>query len=618
MSFVAPTALWWALLAIPIIALYILRVRLRRKRVSTTMFWDRVFEEKRTTSWWRRLRHLVSLLMQLAFLALLVLALSDPVLSWLARQRQHTVLVIDNSASMNAGEDGTTRLDAAKNRAGDLIRGLRMGDEMAVLSAGTTAKVELGLTGHAPSLGRAVEAIAPTDGPTCVEDAVEAARRLVAGRENGRVVVLSDAAFPDAKELAAAEDVDVIAVGESLDNVAVTRFQARRSLIDPVGYELFAEVANYGKEPVSTRLTITLDDAPVDAVPLEIPPGESKRWIAQQSTAQGGILKAEIDHADALACDNAAVAVLAERPPAKVYLVSADSYFLRRVFLSLPNVQVEFAENVDALPNPLPDGAVLVLHRSVPKELPPGRVFVVQPTSECQFWEIGDELPDPIITGRSEGSPLVAHVRLENVLAPGARAVRLSDTAKPLSSTLLEFLGKQPLYFQLEDESRRVLVLNADVEKGDLALRTAFPILTANAMSVLCEGRGELDESRKTGKTVDVAFEEDESFILTDPSGTERPAVFADGRAVFGPLDQCGVWTLAPKEETSKADGTRFACNLSDPLESDLRASGGISDETEQAVLWAGMTRPIWFYLAILAVLLSTCEWFLYQRRWIT
>ena len=140
MSFVAPTALWWALLAIPIIALYILRVRLRRKRVSTTMFWDRVFEEKRTTSLWRRLRHLVSLLLQLAFLALLVLALGDPIFSWLSQKRQHIVLVIDNSASMNAGEDGGTRLDVAKRCAKDLIRGLRMGDEMAILSAGTTGQ----------------------------------------------------------------------------------------------------------------------------------------------------------------------------------------------------------------------------------------------------------------------------------------------------------------------------------------------------------------------------------------------------------------------------------------------------------------------------------------------
>ena len=449
-------------------------------------------------------------------------------------------------------------------------------------------------------------------------DAVESARRLVAGRENGRVVVLSDAGSTEEKDLAAAGDVEVISIGEPLENVAVTRFQARRSLIDPIGYELYAEVANYGKEAVSTRLTITLDDAPVDAVPLEIPPGESKTWISQQSTAEGGILKARIDHDDALACDNASVAVLAERPPTKIYLVSEDSFFLRRVFLSLPNVQVEFAETIDAVPNPMPEGAVLVLHRAVPKELPPGPIFVVQPTSDCQYWKLGDKLPDPIITKRSETSPLVAHVRLENVLAPGAKTVELSEAAKTLAETLLEFLGKQPLYFQIEDENRRVLVLNADVEKGDIALRTAFPILAANAMSALCEGRGELDESLLTGDTVDVAFEEEASFILTDPSGEERPAVFSDDRAVFGPVDKCGVWTLAPEDENSKIAPTRFACNLSNPLESDLRDAGGMSDQTERASLLTGMTRPIWFYLAILAVALSTCEWFLYQRRWIT
>ena len=73
MSLVNPAALLLAGLAIPIVVFYILKIRLRRVPVSTLLFWRQIFEEKKPRSLWQRLRHLLSLLLQLAFLALLVL-----------------------------------------------------------------------------------------------------------------------------------------------------------------------------------------------------------------------------------------------------------------------------------------------------------------------------------------------------------------------------------------------------------------------------------------------------------------------------------------------------------------------------------------------------------------
>ncbi len=36
--------IWWALLAVPIIVLFILRVRLRRRQVATLLFWDQLLQ----------------------------------------------------------------------------------------------------------------------------------------------------------------------------------------------------------------------------------------------------------------------------------------------------------------------------------------------------------------------------------------------------------------------------------------------------------------------------------------------------------------------------------------------------------------------------------------------
>src|SRR5437764_9301841 len=102
MSLANPTALLWALLAIPVVIFYILKIRLKRVPVSTVIFWRQIFDEKKPRSLWQRLRHLISLLVQIVLLALLVAALTEPFFSWEALNARRVILILDNSASMNA------------------------------------------------------------------------------------------------------------------------------------------------------------------------------------------------------------------------------------------------------------------------------------------------------------------------------------------------------------------------------------------------------------------------------------------------------------------------------------------------------------------------------------
>ena len=74
MNFLSLTSLLLFGLALPIVLLYILKLRRRREPVSTLMFWEQLFREKQTTSLFQKLKHLLSLLFQLLFLALLALS----------------------------------------------------------------------------------------------------------------------------------------------------------------------------------------------------------------------------------------------------------------------------------------------------------------------------------------------------------------------------------------------------------------------------------------------------------------------------------------------------------------------------------------------------------------
>ncbi|MBY0398288.1 MAG: BatA domain-containing protein, partial [Thermoleophilia bacterium] len=129
MSLAHPAALAWAALALPIVALYILKVRQRRVPVSTNLFWRQVFQDERPRSLWEFLRHLLSLLVQLALIGLLVFALAEPVFRWEVLQARRYALIIDNSASMNATDGLPTRLDAAKAEGRRVIDALKARDE---------------------------------------------------------------------------------------------------------------------------------------------------------------------------------------------------------------------------------------------------------------------------------------------------------------------------------------------------------------------------------------------------------------------------------------------------------------------------------------------------------
>ena len=104
MNFLSPTSLLLFGLAAPIVLLYILKLRRRREPVSTLMFWEQLFKEKQTTSLFQKLKHLLSLLLQLLFLALLVLAIARPQFAFITKSARRIILIIDHSASMNAVE----------------------------------------------------------------------------------------------------------------------------------------------------------------------------------------------------------------------------------------------------------------------------------------------------------------------------------------------------------------------------------------------------------------------------------------------------------------------------------------------------------------------------------
>jgi hypothetical protein len=625
MSFANPAALLWTGLAIPIILFYIMKVRLRRVPVSTNLFWREIFQEKRPRSLWHYFRHLLSLFLQILFLGLLVVALAGPFFASEVQDARRLALVMDNSASMNATDVSPTRLAQALALGQRLVGSLRWRDEMAVIVAGSQPEVVCGLTGHQRTLREALARIAPTDGPTRAAEAVTLARRLLADHGNRKVILLTDGCFAGADALATAADVQMIRVGQRSGNVGITRFQVRRSLQDPLGYSILAEMVNASDEPVECRLELELDGEPVDVVPLTLPANGQWNHVFEATSTKGGRLVARIDRPDALLTDNQAVALLPRRQVRPVLLVSKGrNVFLEKVFDACPLVDLTVT---DEPPRSVLPGTILVFHRTVPASLPPGPVLIIDPAGPSDLWKLGEKRPASAVTKQDKESRLMAYLSLDKMTVPAAWRLEMAERfpVRVLASTLAD----DPVFCAIERPEGKVLVLNVNLERCELPLRTAFPILASNALSWLVDLRDELHESVAAGERIEVDLPGrtpgPSELHLWAPDGshrTIRPQRNEGLKAAIGPLDQCGVWSLAaPRadnpDQPESPPVREIACNLVNRRKSDLRPPEGLAAETDLATSgFAG--KPLWCYLLAGAWLLSALEWYLYQRRWIS
>ncbi|WP_428268351.1 VWA domain-containing protein [Haliangium sp.] len=261
MSFSTPIALSTVLTAAAVLAglailAYVLKMRRRRFEVPFSTLWQRVLKEKETTSLFKQLKRLLSLLLQLTILTLLILAVLDPRLGEEDRDVRNVVLIIDASASMksederpggedevladdsaarsddpddaddaddaddpgdadsaddpdgpddtdSADDDGPriTRMEAAQRRARRLLDAMGGGDmAMIVRMDGQTTPLSR-FDSDLAMLKRTVDGIEASDTPADLARALSAAADALRGRKNPMIVLIGDGAYPE-QELA--------------------------------------------------------------------------------------------------------------------------------------------------------------------------------------------------------------------------------------------------------------------------------------------------------------------------------------------------------------------------------------------------------------------------------
>jgi len=630
-----------ALGALAIVA-YILKLRRRRHEIPFSKLWQRVLAEKESSSLWRRLRRLISLAVQLAFLALILFAAVDPKIGNAESSGKNVVVIIDASASMKAkdgGPDAPPRIAQAKEEAKKLIRSLGGGDAAMVvrMDGQTTA-----LSRFEPDVAHllsVVDGIQATDTPADLHRALQAAADALAGRKDPMVVIVGDGHYPeDARNAvtwtpppaAGAQsfgnvdlsgiDVRFLPVGKDARNVGIVAFNVRRYLANKLSYEALVELQNFGKAPESVRLTLFAGDEPVNVKKLALQPGERVRQIYPDlGGGDDRALRAHIDlldaagvaQPDAFPLDDTAFALLPERRKQKVLLVTPDNLYLEAALLLDSNITVDKMKPAEYETAPAKGYDVVVFDGWAPAASPAaaGAIYF-HPQPERSPVPMRGELSRPFITDVNPDHPLTRWVALADVnidksrvFAPGANDVVIARSIR------------DPIIVAGKHDGKKIEVFGFGLDGTDLMLRVAFPVMLVNALDWFAGDDAELITTYRTGKlwSIPVDAEEKVREVTVRGPGGEVKAPVQNGRARFYG-QQVGLYTVA-----APAGPLAVAANLADPTESDIApvaalSLGGRTVEAPPSFA-PSVSRSLWVYLVLGALLLSSVEWWTYNRR---
>jgi hypothetical protein len=606
MDFASPHQFAWLLLAIPIVLLYYFALGRKRRELSTISLWQRALARRTAWSKWRRL---VSLLVVLAALGLLVLAAARPNFSAGGGAR-NLVIVLDNSASMQARDVSPSRFLRGKQDAERILASLGIHDRAAILSTGSLTRVHCTLTADHLVLEHALENVLPTDGRSRVAEAVAAARRLLQHKPNGEIIVITDACFDD-PQLAAAEDVRWIVHRGEGQNVAITRFEVRPNA--QLGrYDCLVEVANLGSEArdVVFRVEARSTDEPVfTGGSLSLEADASQTLFSSFAGTEGDLVSAVLEVDDALPADNVARCMAPPQPSIPVAILGTPS-------VSLPEALAAVGGRYTRAESAADEAITIINQPAQIASLPEGPLVVFAPTADAEgFWTY---------KGRMASGDAVAALTASGALASLCDELADVVIGEPVmleyqtpAQVMLGSRSGQPLVTVIERDAGRIVVVHLAVDDGDLADHAVLPLLLARLLDVATKDVAAMDgaakddvENGEPPSTLDTATTVSFQGSLESVRLPQRRVRGADKQSpAFATLDEVGPWEVRTGGDEAEAV---LLANLLDRRESDIDAAAEVTsrpwNEPPQARI------PLWVYFAIAALMLVAADWTLYRR----
>ncbi len=609
-------AMWaFFLSVIPLIIVYLLKPKAKDVLIPSVMFIAQITEKQKKIA--RTIRKIIKdplFLIQLLILILLILAIASPYTEERTEIRGgHTIIILDGSASMQAGD----RFDYAIKLAGEHLTARN-----SIILAKNIPVLAL----HSGDLDAARDVLKDIPMTATTADLYQAillgSAMLTDGK--GGIVVISDFANWEgedpnvAKKLAEADGIDVsfVSVSGGRNDIAITGGWLSDGMTRAGQGKYTCIIKNYMDSPVDAKIDVLYGD---DRSTYNLALGARESEYFALNDIGAGVTEIIVHPDDDMMVDNHAYIVIpASETHTVLYISDYEDAPSATVMRLLPSVDATFLTQEDARSTNVHDyDAVVVglcngsLKSSLCDRLADyassGGKVVVMAQEGLPLSDTGRLLPISLFEKANE--TVIKEVRESMMLRDidvkdiaighylrgeeksGSVAWILAEDGTPIISFWRVGLGKV-VYLGIPD-------MTGDYAWSDFHTMPEYPIFWLNLIDYLCGTGGVENCNKQTGYTMQF----DSKVRATMP----------DGRTIRTNsllLDQTGVYELP---------GKLVSVNLYDAAESNLEGSGITATETtgtstEKTVRTTTKKEFDWILLILALVLICTELYYIRNR----
>jgi Aerotolerance regulator N-terminal len=400
-------------LAALMLALYLLDRARRRQVVSTLRFWNSAAQPAMAARR-RRIQQPWSLVLQLASLALLLLAIAQLRLGLPALAARDHVLILETSAWMAATPASATRslMEMARQKARAYVRAVPPRDRIMLLRADALTTPA---TAFEPDRGKLLEAIAASrPGATALnlQQALAFARRIQAqsGRRAGEIVFVGTGLIAGREgAMPRLPNLRILSVPGAIENCGLRRIGVRRAAGASGAWDVYVSVRNYGAAPRTATLVLSLAGSAAATQRLSLPPGAGGEASFQLDARAGGPLTVQLLPHDAFPGDDRAVVELPARKTLRVTVYSDEPDLLRPMLAASPQVTATFRPPAEYRPGSA--GELLILDRFSPPVPPQTDAIWIDPPPESSPVPVRMRVTNEPFARWLAGDPLGAGLR---------------------------------------------------------------------------------------------------------------------------------------------------------------------------------------------------------------
>ena len=595
---------WLAIAALPLVAVYFLKLKRPKLEIPSLVLWQQVLQDQRVNAPFQRFRRNRLLFLQLLALLLLILAAMQPFL----RGTQTTdagreVWLVDISASMGATAEGKSErvLDRVKDALREEISAMGPNDRRSLIVFDSSASERAGMTANARKLEQAVDELGVHDLPSNLLSALRMAEAISKRGALEKVKVFTDGNLPVQVpfDLSFALEMVNLAHDNSV-NAGITALSARRA--GPESWLILARIEHNHEEAGTLRVRWD-DRGSLDDQVLRLQPGEDIQLLRETSGENGRVQLSILPlERDDLATDNHATLHLPDSRDLTVCVDSNLVWFSKAVH-SLPDVSVNSVP-LDAADlcilgeTASPDSVPIAFHvASIPKTLT-NVLYAVDTAETIIDWK--------------RDHPLLQHVDLQEVHYDGGIAFLPGKTEHDLEKAGYRALihgPNGPLLLEETLGAQERYTLLVPPGRSTLPHRLAFPVTVANLVAHTREKLGlSRMEALRTGRIPERLTTANLTYTLKDPTGkTHDGHADANGRISGLSALRAGTYTLSIGSKTLEWDAS-----VLDSRETSLFSANELSFnriEVEMAHSTQREDKPLWGRLAWLALALLLVEW---------